>query len=263
MARKLRSVRSKPVRRMEKSGQTRDAPDKRIQKLKYRKKGSSVISEKEKTGLSVSLEEKTVIKGAPESSFIQKTSNKKRQMMDLAASENAMERPEAKLKQKNRTLVESRGDSKKADTGGTTRPEVKKRLRFAYEETGAADLEKSGSAPDKKRRNSREQAESYQKADYFNLREDKEQARKKKLSYESERKVSDSELKEHSQKKKIYEEEAVKKKESKLKHEEPGTLPGKDSIPESGTKAGKPGTIGGKTISAAGALTGTAISGMK
>lgn len=263
MARKLRSVRSTPVRRMEKSGQTRDAPDKRIQKLKYRKKGSSVISEKEKTGLSVSLEEKTVIKGAPESSFIKKTSNKKRQIMDLAASENAMERPEAKLKQKNRTFVESRGDSKKPDTGGTTRPEVKKRLRFAYEETGAADLEKSGNVPDKKKRNSRELAEGYQKADYFNLREDKEQARKQKLSYELERKENASELKEHSQKKKIYEEEAVKKKESKLKHGEPETSIGKDTVPAPGTKAGKTGTIGGKTITAAGAITGTAISGMK
>lgn len=50
---------------------------------------------------------------------------------------------EGKFLEKERHLSASRGDSRKDENGGTKRPQQKRRLQFAKEETGAADKEKA------------------------------------------------------------------------------------------------------------------------
>lgn len=235
------------------NGMTRDAPDRRIYKSKYRKARSSVISENGKAELSVSLgegKEKSrqvrsdeVIGSASTKNkqAVYRTVNERKRMeisslsrldsepdeplvseKDRSGKETGKSNPTSKLYQKKRVLAESRGDSRKADTGGAARPKDKKRLQFAYEETGGADFEKAGNVSGKTKRNSREQSERYQKTDYFNLWEDKKKAREKKLGFETERKGTGAELKAHSRKEKVFREADPWKKGSKLRHGEPG-----------------------------------------
>lgn len=68
-------------------------------------------------------------------------SKKRKQAAKLRNQEK--EPGESKLQEHERSLTTSRGDSRKAETGGTKRPKQKRRLQFASEETGAADREKA------------------------------------------------------------------------------------------------------------------------
>lgn len=141
---------------------------------------------------------------------------------EAVLNEKGKSNPSSKLYQKKHTVADKRGDTRKEQNGGSSKPQNKKRLRFAYEEAGAADTAKAGTPPEKKRRNSREQSERYQNTDYFNLREDKQAARNQKLAFEAETKGTSPELKVHSRKGKIYKEDGtVGKKQSKLLHGDP------------------------------------------
>lgn len=144
-----------------------------------------------------------------------------RSSRDVPPNEKGRSNPSSKLYQKKHAVADRRGDSRKTENGGAVKPQSKKRLRFSYEETGAADAGKTEKEAEKKRRNSREQSERYQNTDYFNLREEKQTARNQKLAFEAERKGTASELKTHSRKEKIYREEAAGKKASKLLHGDP------------------------------------------
>lgn len=237
------------------TGQSRDAPSRRNYKTRNRKtQQKKVLSEETEIAVSLGEGEDTELseKDSPAEGKVKTSAKAKRRQYQSRTEEVRTERAEqtetipknrrgeaaqrkaekpktgqsnqnSKLAQKKRNMSESRGDSRKQDTGGTTRPQNKKRLQFAYEESGTADLEKNGNTAKKKakRRNSREQSERYQNTDYFNLREDKEIAREQKLLQEAEKKASPAELKAHSNKEKIYKQEAVGKKKSKLNHRNP------------------------------------------
>lgn len=149
--------------------------------------------------------------------------------------------PEEKIKsfdrtgRKKRVFIENRGDSRKEETGGSVKPQNKKRLRFSYEETGAAEYEKKKETAKERPRNSREQTERYQNTDYFNLRENKEREKEKRQTYQTEKKKDSREIKSHSRKKQIYQNEQTGKKKSRLRHGEPES--GKNRIPSALTGA--------------------------
>lgn len=108
-----------------------------------------------------------------------------------------------KLQEKHTDLAQSRGDARKKQTGGSKKPEQKRRLKFAYEET--AEAVRDGDSSAKLNR---------MDADGVNFRHDAQKKRNQKMAHtEAERKNAP---KKHSMKEKVYQENAesagVKKK---------------------------------------------------
>ncbi|MDO4649226.1 MAG: hypothetical protein Q4B26_11310, partial [Eubacteriales bacterium] len=118
-------------------------------------------------------------------------SKKRKQAAKLRNKEK--EPGESKLQEHERSLTTSRGDSRKAETGGTKRPKQKRRLQFASEETGAADQEK---ALDPKTGGQRKKADARAEARTESRTEAKAEAKKtavKEHSNKGERFTQDTE----------------------------------------------------------------------
>lgn len=215
---------------------TRDAPDRRKQKINRLRIRNSVISRNVNTEFSVSLNQENEstkrVKGVSERETklhirkrrIYRDRNRgRKENVPLVPQKEAMNgeiNSSNKLYLKKRILAESRGDSRKKDTDGTTRPQNKNRLQFSNEEIGIGEKKKSTIPSEKRRRNSREQTERYQNTDYFNLRDSKNVDREKKQSFNAEQKRT--ELNVHSRKGRVYQESEHEKRRSRLIHGEPG-----------------------------------------
>ncbi|MGN0276099.1 MAG: CD1108 family mobile element protein [Hominisplanchenecus sp.] len=84
-----------------------------------------------------------------------KSGSSKRQYRELLSEKNGQASGEGKLQtgkadgygarlyEKKAELSQSRGDSRKASNGGAKKPKQKRRLQFTYDETGAAETEKT------------------------------------------------------------------------------------------------------------------------
>lgn len=121
--------------------------------------------------------------------------------------EASKESSSGRLREKRADLSESRGDSRRKQTGGSKRPKQKQRLKFAYEETGASV--KSGRETDKL---------NQMDADGVNFRHQKQKEQARKFSYEEAKKKT--EAKNHSKKAQVYhaqDRENSGKKKSRLK----------------------------------------------
>lgn len=72
----------------------------------------------------------------------------RQEALKIVQEKEKSEETKARLQEERQAeLFESRGDSRKEDTGGTKRPLQKKRLQFAVEETGASESVKKQEAP--------------------------------------------------------------------------------------------------------------------
>ena len=112
-----------------------------------------------------------------------------------------------KLKEKHMDLAQTRGDARKAQTGGSKKPGQKQRLKFAYEET--AEAVKDGKTSEKL---------NGMDADGVNFRHDAQKKRNQKMAFEEAEKKNAP--KKHSMKEKVYQEHADETgKKSRLKFE--------------------------------------------
>ena len=122
-------------------------------------------------------------------------------------SETSKESSSGRLREKKVDLSESRGDSRRKQTGGSKKPKQKQRLKFAYEETGTSV------------KNDRETDKLNQMdADGVNFRHQKQKEQARKFSYEEAKKKT--EAKNHSKKAQVYhaqDGENSGKKKSRLK----------------------------------------------
>ena len=106
-------------------------------------------------------------------------------------SEVSRESSFGRLREKKADLSESRGDSRRKQTGGSKKPKQKQRLKFAYEETGASM--KSDRETDKL---------NQMDADGVNFRHQKQKEQARKFSYEEAKKKT--EAKNYSKKAQVY-----------------------------------------------------------
>lgn len=141
---------------------------------------------------------------------ISKKRNSRQTVLNGVQEKEKGEETKARLQEEKKAeLFESRGDSRKEDTGGTKRPQQKKRLQFVSEETGSSELTKKQEVPKLKNEN---------------------QEQKKLVLLQEEKKHAST--KEHSGKqKKFYQEgyeKTVRKKKSGLRFEK--------ETPETGRK---------------------------
>lgn len=116
-------------------------------------------------------------------------------------SEVAKESSSGRLREKRADLSETRGDSRRKQTGGSKKPKQKQRLKFAYEET--TDSLKSDKEEDRLNR---------MDGDGVNFRHQKQKEQARKFSYEEAKKKT--EAKNHSKKAQVY-------------HAQDGKIPGK------------------------------------
>ena len=121
-------------------------------------------------------------------------------------SEASRESSFGRLREKKADLSESRGDSRRKQTGGSKKPKQKQRLKFAYEETGASM--KSDRETDKL---------NQMDADGVNFRHQKQKEQARKFSYEEAKKKT--EAKNYSKKAQVYhaQDGDFGKKKSRLK----------------------------------------------
>ena len=106
-------------------------------------------------------------------------------------SKDSKESPSGRLREKRADLSESRGGSRRKQTGGSKKPKQKQRLKFAYEETDASM--KSDKETDKL---------NQMDADGVNFRHQKQKEQARKFSYEEAKKKT--EAKNHSKKAQVY-----------------------------------------------------------
>ena len=129
--------------------------------------------------------------------------------------------PELMRTEKKTDLSESRGDSRRKQNGGSKKPKQKRRLKFAYEETGA-------SVKSNRETNKLNQMD----ADGVNFRHQKQKEQARKFSYEKAKKKT--EAKNHSKKAQVYraqDGENSGKKKSRLKFgEEESMKMGRTSV---------------------------------
>lgn len=125
-----------------------------------------------------------------------------------------------RLYEKTAKLSETRGDSRKESTGGAKRPEQKKRLKFSYEETGAAESdEKVGTGNKKALKSVTPSGDPDQQKLKEKVQDGKSSGQKS--------------LKKHSIYEKVYREETAAGKKARLKFTEDEAAPA-ETVPASG-----------------------------
>ena len=146
--------------------------------------------------------------GGKEISLVDKSPRQSKQRGKVRPSvQKSRDAPKLMRTEKKAYLSESRGDSRKKQTGGSKKPKQKQRLKFAYEETGASV--KSDREIDKL---------NQMDADGVNFRHQKQKEQARKFSYEEVKKKT--EAKNHSKKAQVYhaqDGESSGKKKSRLK----------------------------------------------
>ena len=146
--------------------------------------------------------------GEKEISLVDKSPRQSKQRGKVRTSvQKSRDAPKLMQTEKRADFSESRGDSRKKQTGGSKKPKQKQRLKFAYEETGASV--KSDREIDKL---------NQMDADGVNFRHQKQKEQARKFSYEEVKKKT--EAKNHSKKAQVYhaqDGESSGKKKSRLK----------------------------------------------
>ncbi len=167
---------------------SRDAPDSRN------------VSEKKR-----SYQKRQVRRGTAGSERIGKNGQRAGQRNNPNTDRSKLQEPKnsSRLRQKKIELASTRGDSNKKKTGGSKKPQGKRRLKFAYEETAEAVMTETDSA-----------ALNQMESDGVNFRKDRQKAKQKKQAYRQEEKKQ--ELKTHSAKKKVYQETEGPVKKNRL-----------------------------------------------